>query len=103
MKKPNMGKHVGNNHPRMFKVPDKVTGDKQVTDCRMKHFPGLIQETGADVYNQLKQDNDQEHSHIDYDQPGYSITRLKLISDIVCYGFKHVIKVGLFGDNIQRP
>lgn len=68
----------------------------------MKQFLRLVQESCADGEDQLKQHDGQKDRHIDNDQPGNSIARVKLIPDVVCYGFKHFLKLGLFEDNVQR-
>ena len=95
-----MRKHGRDDCPGMLEIPDQVAGQIQIADNGMKQFFGRIQEYVAD---QLKQHDSQEDRHIDDDQPGNGISRLKLVPYVVCYGFKHLIKVGLFEDNVQRP
>ena len=95
-----MRKHGRDNCPGMLEIPHQVTRQIQIADNGMKQFLGRIQEY---ITNQLEKHDSQEDRHIDDDQPGNGISRLKLVPYVVCYGFKHLIKVGLFEDNVQRP
>lgn len=97
-----MRKHMRENDPGVFCIPQNILRQKHVGDDSVEEAVMMIKTTG-DHDDQLQQDDREKNCNVDNDQTGNRITCLKLKSNVVNDGSEHFIKCRSYHPKRQMP